>query len=162
MFRDKLGGMELSQGDKAPVFTLPSTQGEVSLEALKGQWVVLYFYPKDDTPGCTVEACDFRDALPNMNAKVLGVSADDVSSHEKFRDKFSLPFPLLADEGGKVSEAYGTYGEKKMYGKTFMGVFRSTFIIDPDGNIAEAMYQVKHDGHVADVASKLEAFQASQ
>lgn len=153
--------MELSQGDKAPTFTLPSTQGEVSLEALKGQWVVLYFYPKDDTPGCTVEACDFRDALPNMNATVLGVSADDVTSHEKFRDKFSLPFPLLADEGGKVSEAYGTYGEKKMYGKTFMGVFRSTFIIDPDGNIAEAMYKVKHDGHVAEVASKLTALQAS-
>jgi peroxiredoxin Q/BCP len=153
--------MELSQGDKAPTFTLASTQGEVSLDDLKGQWVVLYFYPKDDTPGCTVEACDFRDALPNMNAKVLGVSADDVSSHEKFRDKFSLPFPLLADEGGKVSEAYGTYGEKKMYGKTFMGVFRSTFIIDPDGNIAEAMYKVKHDGHVAEVASKLTALQAS-
>ena len=161
VFRDKLDGMELSYGDKAPVFTLPSTQGEVSLDALQGQWVVLYFYPKDDTPGCTVEACDFRDALPNMNATVLGVSADDVTSHEKFRDKFSLPFPLLADEGGKVSQAYGAYGEKKMYGKTFMGVFRSTFIIDPDGNIAEAMYQVKHDGHVAEVASKLEAHQTT-
>jgi peroxiredoxin Q/BCP len=152
--------MELKTGDQAPTFTLPSTQGDVSLESLKGDWVVLYFYPKDDTPGCTTEACDFRDALPGLNAKVLGVSADDLKSHDKFKDKFNLSFPLLSDEGGKVATDYGAYGEKKMYGKTYMGVIRSTFIIDPEGNVAEAMYKVKPKDHVSDVASKLTSLQA--
>lgn len=153
--------MKLNAGDKAPDFTLPSTEGETALAKSKGNWTVLYFYPKDDTPGCTAEACDFRDALPGMNASVIGVSPDDTVSHEAFIEKYSLSFPLAADEDHAVAEAYGAWGEKKNYGKVYEGLIRSTFIINPEGVIAEAMYNVKATGHVARVRSKLEALQSA-
>ena len=151
--------MKLTAGDTAPDFTLESTQGELSLADSQGNWTVLYFYPKDDTPGCTTEACDFRDALPGMNATVIGVSPDGTVSHEKFKEKYSLPFPLAADEDHKVAEAYGAWGEKKNYGKVYEGLIRSTFIISPEGKIAEAMYNVKATGHVERVRAKLEEHQ---
>ena len=145
----------LSAGDKAPPFELESTRGTQDLNAYAGDWVVLYFYPKDDTPGCTKEACEFRDALPGLGAHVIGVSADDLKSHGKFEEKYSLPFPLAADENAEVAKAYGAYGEKTFGGKTYEGVLRTTFIINPDGNVAEAMYDVKADGHADDVRQKL-------
>ena len=150
----------LQNGDQAPPFELPSTQGDKSLETYRGEWVVLYFYPKDDTPGCTAEACDFRDALPGMNASVIGVSADDMASHEAFKEKYSLPFPLLSDEGAAVARAYGSYGDKEMGGKTYRGTLRSTFIIDPEGRVAEAMYNVSAQGHAEKVQARLAELQA--
>lgn len=152
---------QLSAGDDAPPFTLPSNQGEKSLKDYAGTWTVLYFYPKDNTPGCTQEACDFRDALPGMDAAVLGVSADDVASHEGFAGEYSLPFPLLSDTDNQVAKRYGSYGEKQLYGKTYEGVLRSTFIISPEGKIAEAMYNVKAAGHAERVAKKLGALRAN-
>jgi peroxiredoxin Q/BCP len=141
----------LSKGDKAPDFTLPSDGGgEVTLSSLRGQKVVLYFYPKDDTPGCTIQACDFRDAAPafeKLDAIVLGVSADSAESHAKFRKKFDLNFPLLADVDHAVCEAYGVWKEKSMYGKKFMGIERSTFLIDEKGVVAEIWRRVKPKGH---------------
>jgi thioredoxin-dependent peroxiredoxin len=138
-------------GQPAPDFTLASDGGgEVSLHDLRGKPVVLYFYPKDDTPGCTKQACAIRDdwgAFEAAGAVVLGVSPDDASSHDKFRDKFSLPFPLLADEDHAVAEAYGAWGEKKNYGKTYHGIIRSGFVIGPDGNLAAAKRNVKADAH---------------
>lgn len=151
--------MKLTQGDTAPAFTLPSTEGSFSLSSTLGHWTVIYFYPKDDTPGCTTEACDFRDALPGMNAKVIGISPDAVSSHEDFKEKYSLPFPLAADEDHAVAEAYGAWGEKKNYGKIYEGLIRSTFIISPEGKIAEALYNVKATGHAERIRAKLEEFQ---
>ena len=147
----------LSKGDAAPSFCLPSNQGKRSLADYRGEWVVLYFYPKDDTPGCTKEACDFRDlqAQQDITAEVLGVSADDMASHQAFSEAYQLPFPLLVDEGYELAKRYAAYGEKKLYGKTVVGLIRSTFIIDPQGNIAEAMYNVKATGHAARVAKKL-------
>ena len=150
----------LHNGDQAPSFELESTQGTQSLKTYQGEWVVLYFYPKDNTPGCTAEACDFRDALPGMNASVIGVSADDMASHEAFRDEYSLPFPLASDEGAEVAKAYGTYGSKEMGGKTYTGTLRSTFIINPEGHIAEAMYNVSAQGHVEKVQARLAELQA--
>lgn len=147
-------------GESAPDFNLPSTQGQQALEDYRGQWVVLYFYPKDDTPGCTTEACDFRDNLASLDAAVLGVSADDLDSHEKFRQKYELPFPLLSDEGNELAKRYGAYGEKNLYGKKSEGILRSTFIIDPEGNIAEAMVNVRSGGHVAKVAERLKQLKA--
>ena len=120
---------------------------------------MLYFYPKDNTSGCTQEACDFRDRLPGMNATVLGVSPDDVASHEKFTNDFGLPFPLIADTDHAVAEAYGAWGEKKNYGKTYHGIIRSTFIIDPEGNVAEAMYNVKATDHAEHVRQRLQELQ---
>ncbi len=117
--------------------------------------------PKDNTPGCTTEACDFRDALPGMGAKVIGISPDDVKSHQKFEGDFGLPFPLASDPEHKIAEAYGAWGEKQNYGKIYHGIIRSTFIIDPKGKIAEAMYNVKADGHVERVQQRLEALQQS-
>lgn len=150
----------LQAGDQAPDFKLNSTHGEQSLEAHRGKWLVLYFYPKDHTSGCTTEACDFRDSLPGMDATVLGVSADDLASHEKFAADYDLPFPLLSDPGNELAKTYGAYGEKKSYGKVHEGVLRSTFIINPQGRIAAAMYGVKAAGHAGRVAEKLRELQA--
>jgi peroxiredoxin Q/BCP len=153
------------EGDKAPPFKLKSHLGEtVSLSSLKGKWVVLYFYPKDDTPGCTREACGFRDdsaALKKAGAVVLGVSPDSLASHEKFADKYHLPFPLLSDDGHQVADAYGAYGDKVLYGRKFKGMIRSTFLIDPKGRIAKVWPKVKVDGHVDKVRAALVQAQAS-
>ena len=136
---------------KAPAFSLKATDGTiVKLSELKGKPVVLYFYPKDDTPGCTKEACAFRDRfaeIRELGAVVLGVSADDVASHEKFSEKFSLNFPLLADTDHKVAEKYGAWREKNMYGKVSMGIQRSTFVIDASGAVAKVWKKVSVDGH---------------
>jgi len=149
----------VEKGSRAPDFTLPSDQGgEVTLSALRGKKVVLYFYPKDDTPGCTIQACDFRDAQPTfdgLDAVVLGVSADSVESHGKFRDKFGLTFPLLADEDRAVSKAYGVWKKKEMYGRSFMGIERSTFLIDKDGVVIEAWRKVTPKGHADMLAEVL-------
>jgi thioredoxin-dependent peroxiredoxin len=136
---------KLQKGDTAPTFKLESTRGKIDLKDFRGSWTVLYFYPKDNTPGCTAQACNFRDALPGMNAKVIGVSADDMKSHEKFENDFGLPFPLASDPNNEVSKAYGAFGLKKNYGKEYEGIVRSTFIIDPKGKIADARYNVKAD-----------------
>lgn len=141
----------IEEGQKAPDFKLQADDGSsVKLSELRGSPVVLYFYPKDDTPGCTKEACSFRDRrreLEKLVAKVLGVSADSVESHIKFRDKFKLNFPLLADVDHKVAEKYGAWREKNMYGKKSMGIVRSTFVIDAEGKVAKVWKAVKVDGH---------------
>ncbi len=145
----------LAVGSPAPDFTLPTDGGgHLSLSELKGRPVVLYFYPRDDTPGCTVEACDFRDHLPDfsgINAAVIGVSTDSVKSHDKFKAKYGLPFTLAADEDHKVAEAYGVWVEKNRYGRKYMGTERSTFLIDAEGRIARAWRKVKVEGHADDV-----------
>ena len=150
---------ELKVGDKAPNFSLPDQDGKtVSLKSLKGKQMVLYFYPKDDTPGCTKEACGFRDslkAIEKINTVVLGVSMDNAASHHKFIKKYSLPFPLLCDEDGTVSKAYGVYKKKNMYGKTYWGIERSTFIIDETGKLKAIFRKVKVDGHVDEVQAAL-------
>ena len=149
----------LKAGDPAPDFEAVLDNGEtVSLSQFKGKNVVLYFYPKDNTPGCTREACDFRDnisSLEEKNTVVLGVSPDSVKSHQKFKDKFDLPFPLISDEAKDVAQAFGVWREKKMYGKTRMGIVRSTFIIGPDGLISKAYDSVKVAGHVEDIIASL-------
>lgn len=136
----------LKIGDTAPDFELPSDTGEtVKLSDFRGKRVVLYFYPKDDTPGCTTQSCGFRDNYPQIeekNAVVLGVSPDGVKSHQKFKTKFNLPFILLADEQHKVAEAYGVWGEKSFMGKKFIGIIRSHFVIDEQGKIADAQVKV--------------------
>jgi peroxiredoxin Q/BCP len=141
----------IEEGNKAPDFTLPTHDGtKLKLSSLRGSPVVLYFYPKDDTPGCTREACSFRDAkakLAKHGAVVLGVSPDSPESHEKFRAKYKLPFALLADEGHKVAEKYGAWREKNMYGKKSMGIARSTFVIDAVGTVVKVFKAVKVDGH---------------
>jgi len=151
----------LEPGAKALDFTLPSDAGEkIKLSSFRGQPVVLYFYPKDDTPGCTREACAFRDQqkdLRKLGAVVLGVSADDVASHGKFRDKYQLNFPLLADVDHKVAEKYGAWREKNMYGKKSMGIQRSTYLIDRDGKIARVWKKVNVDGHDAAVIEAVQA-----
>jgi thioredoxin-dependent peroxiredoxin len=147
--------MSLEPGAKAPDFTLPTDGGgTVSLAKLKGKRVVLYFYPKDDTPGCTKEACAFRDEFADYKkagAVILGVSPDDSTTHAKFAKKFDLPFPLLADHEKQVCEAYGVWKEKSMYGKKYMGVERTTFVIDKKGIVAKIFPKVKVDGHSAEV-----------
>jgi peroxiredoxin Q/BCP len=149
----------LKPGDVAPPFSLPSDDGSVvSLKALKGKAVVLYFYPRDDTPGCTTEACGFRDSWEDVKAAgavVLGVSPDDVASHAKFRRKHSLPFPLLADTDHAVATAYGAWGEKSMYGKKYMGILRNTYVIGADGRIKHVFQKVKPKGHPAEVLAAL-------
>lgn len=145
----------LQQGDKAPAFTSKDQNGNtISLAQFKGKKVVLYFYPKDNTPGCTAEACDFRDNYQGLKSKgieVLGVSVDDEKSHQKFVDKFSLPFTLLADTDKAIVEAYGVWGEKNMYGKKYMGTNRTTFIIDEEGNIAHVINKVDTKSPTAQV-----------
>jgi peroxiredoxin Q/BCP len=152
------------EGTKAPAFTLTADDGsKVKLSDLKGGPVVLYFYPADDTPGCTREACAFRDRsaeLKKLGAKVFGVSPDDVASHVKFRDKFSLNFPLLADPDHKVAEQFGAWREKNMYGKKSMGIARSTFLIGPDGVIKKVWRSVKVDGHDEKVLEALRELSA--
>jgi peroxiredoxin Q/BCP len=145
----------VEEGTPAPDFELPSDSGEtVRLSSLRGRKVVLYFYPKDDTPGCTSQACDLRDVMPTLeglDAVVLGVSPDPVSSHVKFREKFRLNFPLLADEDYAVAEAYGVWKQKSLYGRNYMGVERSTFILDEDGVVQEAWRKVRPGGHAEKV-----------
>lgn len=147
-------------GKPAPDFALPSSTGEtVSLKSFKNhKSVVLYFYPKDDTPGCTKEACGFRDLTAEFEkagAVILGISNDPVDSHAKFREKFKLPFELLADVDASVSKAYGVYKQKNLYGKKYMGIERTTFIVDRTGRIAQIYPKVKVEGHVADVLAFL-------
>lgn len=151
----------LSTGDKAPDFTLDSDTGEdpTTLSELRGSPVVVYFYPKDNTPGCTTEACDFRDNLNRIKAAgatVLGISPDGLKSHAKFRGKHELNFPLLADEDHKVAEAWGVWREKKNFGKTYDGIVRSTFLIDANGKIAEFWDNVRVKGHVDKVIAAIE------
>ena len=152
---------DLAVGDKAPDLSLPDQSGEtVSLKDFKGKQVVLYFYPKDDTPGCTKEACSFRDseaALKKAGAVVLGVSMDGQTSHQKFITKFKLPFTLLSDEDAAVSKAYGVYKLKNMYGRTYWGLERSTFVIDPAGKLKAIFRKVKVDGHTEEVLDALKA-----
>jgi peroxiredoxin Q/BCP len=147
--------VNLAPGKKAPAFNLPASSGEkISLSALKGKKVVLYFYPKDDTPGCTIEACEFGKAHPKFEergALVLGVSPDGLESHDKFIEKFSLPFVLLADEGHKVAEKYGVWVEKNNYGKKYWGVQRATFLIDEKGVLEQVWPKVSAEGHAAEV-----------
>jgi peroxiredoxin Q/BCP len=149
----------VEEGNPAPDFTLTSDSGEeVSLESLRGKPVVLYFYPKDDTPGCTVEACGFRDTYSEFEkrgAVVLGVSPDDEASHVKFKEKYSLPFTQLADPEHETAERYGVWGEKNFGGKKYWGVKRSTFVIDSEGNVTKIMHNVKPDGHPEQVLAAL-------
>jgi len=146
---------KLAPGAKAPAFTLPDADGnKVSLSDFAGQRVVVYFYPRDDTPGCTKEARQFNDALSQfegLGIPVIGISPDKQASHVRFRDKYGLEFPLLSDPEHKIMEKYGAWGEKMMYGKATTGVIRSTFLIDEKGKIARAWYSVKADGHAAKV-----------
>jgi peroxiredoxin Q/BCP len=155
------GAIVIEEGKPAPDFELTSDGGErVRLSDLKGKQVVLYFYPKDDTPGCTAQACGIRDVYGEFEregAVVLGVSPDDEASHVKFKDKYSLPFPLLADESHKVADEYGVWKEKNYAGRKYMGVERSTFVIDEDGDVKKIMRKVKPATHADDVLAVLRA-----
>ncbi len=154
----------LKEGDKAPDFCLKGIdergeEKEFCLKDFRGDRLILYFYPKDNTPGCTVEACDFRDnlnVLVSKGYKVVGVSPDSINSHRKFKEKYNLNFPLLSDPDKKVAEAYGAYGEKKMYGKVTKGIIRSTLLIDEEGKVVRAWYNIKAKGHVAKILKELE------
>lgn len=147
--------------DKAPEFTLPDQNGdEISLKALRGKWVVLYFYPRADTPGCTIEACEFRDnysKIQKTGAVLLGISPDTSKAQKKFEEKFTLPFTLLADADKKVANAFDVVQEKNMYGKKVMGVARTTFIIGPDGKIKHIFQKVKPEGHSEEVLEYLKS-----
>jgi peroxiredoxin Q/BCP len=151
----------IQEGRKAPDFELESVEGgQVQLKQLRGQPVVLYFYPKDDTPGCTKEACAFQDNLAKLKrrgAVVLGVSPDSVESHQRFREKYALRFPLLADPDKKVAAKYGAWGEKVMYGRKVTGMIRSTFVIDAEGTVRKVFPRVRVDGHAEKVLEALEA-----
>ena len=151
----------LEAGDRAPGFTATDQDGNThSLADYAGQTVVLYFYPKDDTPGCTKEACSFRDNFTEIQAAgavILGVSGDTAASHQKFREKYDLPFPLLVDADRQIATAYGAWGEKVLYGKTVIGMIRSTFIIGPDGSLVKVWKQVKAEGHAEHVLKALSA-----
>jgi peroxiredoxin Q/BCP len=149
-------------GSIAPDFTLLDQDGvPQTLSAEPGKWTLLYFYPKDDTPGCTKEACAIRDALPDfhaVDATVFGISPDTVASHKKFAEKYGLPFTLLADEGHRVADAYGVWGRKKFMGREYDGVFRTSFLIDPAGKVAKVYEGVKPEAHAAEVLADLTAF----
>ena len=151
--------MPVEEGSHAPDFTISSDSGDrVTLSSFRGSPVILYFYPKDDTPGCTAQACGIRDAwgeFSQRGAVVLGVSPDDESSHVKFKEKYGLPFTLLADPDHAVADEYGVWVEKTNYGKTYMGIERSTFVIDADGSVAKVMRRVKPDSHADDVLAAL-------
>ena len=153
--------MSVEAGKKAPDFTASTDGGKkLKLSDLRGKPVVLYFYPKDDTPGCTTEACGFRDALPDFSkvkAQVIGVSKDSVARHDKFKQKYDLPFPLVSDEDGKICEKYGTWVEKSLYGRKYMGIDRATFLIDKTGTVARVWRKVKVSGHVAEVLEAVKA-----
>ncbi len=155
----KTSDSALGEGNKAPDFALKDDNGgTVRLSALKGKTVVLYFYPKDDTPGCTKEACSFRDGFGEIQKKgavVLGVSPDSVDSHKKFKEKFHLNFPLLSDDEKKVVNAYGVWKQKALYGRKYMGVERTTFVIGADGKIRKIFPKVKVDGHYEEVLAEL-------
>lgn len=155
--------MTLKVGDKAPAFNLPDHTGAMhNLTDYQGRWVLLYFYPKDDTPGCTTEACTLRDNLPKfgeMQAEVIGISADSVKSHAKFVQKYGLPFTLLADEDKSVCRAYEVWAQKSMFGNLFMGIKRNSFLIDPSGKIAKIYEAVKPAEHAAQVLADLKAAQ---
>ncbi|HEX5032467.1 MAG TPA: thioredoxin-dependent thiol peroxidase [Candidatus Eisenbacteria bacterium] len=146
-------------GMMAPEFALPSTLGrKVTLSEFRGRRVILYFYPKDDTPGCTMEACAFRDNLPRIESKdavVLGISLDDELSHQRFAQKFNLTFPLLADVDAAVSRQYGTYKEKNLYGRSYWGIERTTFVIDREGRVENVFRRVKVEGHAEEVMATL-------
>ncbi len=154
-----MSGSGLIPGRKAPAFSVPDQDGQtVTLASLKGMRVVLYFYPKDHTPGCTQESCDFRDSfgrLESMGVKVFGVSRDSVSSHKKFQDKLALPFPLLSDGEGKMCEAFGVWKEKSLYGRKYMGIERTTVLIGSDGIIEKVYPKVSVKGHVDQVIQDL-------
>jgi peroxiredoxin Q/BCP len=151
--------MTLNIGDRAPDFTLPNAEGNlIQLSQFRGRTVVLYFYPRDNTPGCTKEACGFRDRHEDYRSRdivVLGVSADDAKSHRKFAAKYDLPFPLLCDEGGKIAATYDSYGLKKFMGREFLGIYRKTFVIDKDGTIQKIYPKVKTDTHAIAILEDL-------
>ena len=150
----------LEQGSIAPDFTLSDQSGKThSLSDFRGQWVIVYFYPKDLTPGCTTEACNFRDDFPSfqkLNTAILGISKDSVKRHATFAEKYKLPFLLLSDESGDVCEQYGVWQEKSMYGKKYMGIVRSTYLIDPEGVIARVYSKVKVKDHASELLQDLE------
>jgi thioredoxin-dependent peroxiredoxin len=149
----------VKEGELAPDFTLAADDGSmVKLSALRGKTVVLYFYPKDDTPGCTTEACNFRDNLSSLQSKgalVYGISPQDIASHRKFKEKYSLTFPLLVDLDHAVADAYGTWGLKTNYGREYMGILRTTFVIGPDGVVKKVFEKVKPEGHALEVMQAL-------
>jgi peroxiredoxin Q/BCP len=151
----------IAAGDMAPDFTAQTdADAPITLSDLRGRPVVLFFYPKDDTSGCTIEACSFRDALPRftgVNAVVLGVSPDSAKSHRKFKEKFQLPYPLVVDENHAIVDAYGVWAEKSMYGRKYWGNLRTTFVIAPDGRVARVFEKVKPEDHAQDVAAAVAA-----
>ncbi len=153
-------------GQPAPDISLPGDDGAIRrLADRRGEWTVVYFYPKDDTPGCTTEACEFRDSFASLRAdgaEVWGISPDSAASHTRFRDKFSLPFTLLSDDGAGVARAYGAWVLKSKYGRTYMGVQRSTFLVGPDGTVARAWHTVKPEGHAAAVRAALAEAKAAR
>lgn len=157
--------MSLEEGDLAPDFTLPDQTGKPhTLADYRGRWVLIYFYPRDDTPGCTKEACAIRDNFPafgKLDAQVLGVSSDSVTSHARFAQKYDLPFTLLADEEKQVVRQYGVWGEKKSFGKTFLGTRRMSYLIDPQGKIARVYRKVKPEAHAEQVLQDIEALRGS-
>lgn len=152
---------KLKVGDPAPDFTLPTdNNGSVTLSGFRGQKIVLYFYPKDDTPGCTKQACGFNEelsAFKALKAQIIGISKDTPAKHDKFKAKYNLDFPLASDETGEVCELYGVWKEKSLYGKSFLGIERTTFLIDEDGKIAAIWSKVKVDGHIQEVRDALKA-----
>lgn len=153
--------MSVTEGGKAPAFSMPTDGGgKIALKDLKGRPVILYFYPKDSTPGCTTEACDFRDLTPDfskIDAEIVGVSKDSVKRHDNFKAKYELPFALASDEDGDVCERYGVWVEKNMYGRKFMGIERATFLIDAKGVVRKIWRKVKVKGHAEDVLEALKA-----
>jgi peroxiredoxin Q/BCP len=152
----------LSQNDTAPDFTAQDQNGkEHRLSDYRGKWVILYFYPRDMTPGCTTEACNFRDSFPDfskLNVQIIGVSKDSVNKHAKFAEKYDLPFTLLSDEGGTICEDYGVWKEKSMFSKKYMGIIRTTYLVNPDGKIARVFPKVKVKEHAAELMQALNEY----